>query len=248
VNSLYKYVSSEYIRSTLSENTIYCPTPDKLNDPFDSKLYFTKKPAKKIIKEIESYKMPVFAEAQTVIQTINNINIEKHVLFNDLYKKYGDDFEYFVFRDYGLYAMTTDKNSLLMWSHYGEKHKGFCIEWERKEGGIFSNTETCFPINYSSYLPEYDYEHQSEKEVARVKFGNKSDIWTYEKEWRYITKESNKNIQCDAKLMALYIGCKAELEKTKYTEIIDICKHKNIEIFQARMKDREYKIDFIKVE
>lgn len=74
----------------------------------------------------------------------------------------------------------------LMWAHYANNHKGFCIEYELKESDpqIFNFNR----VNYVSTLPEiYATEllFNPYETVARVVY-SKSIEWSYEKEWRYV--------------------------------------------------------------
>ncbi|WP_214826490.1 DUF2971 domain-containing protein [Chryseobacterium sp. ISL-6] len=49
------------------------------------------------------------------------------------YEKYVEN----VNRNFGIYSLTTKNSNLLMWSHYGNSHKGFCIGF---------NTEKLFKL------------------------------------------------------------------------------------------------------
>jgi len=244
VESLFKYTSLDYGLESIRNNTIYCPTYEKLNDPFDSKILFNTKPRKKVIDYYKENKDAFVAETQTIIITLP----QKEKGINEIIELRPIEKDYLIYSEYGLYSMTTDKYNLLMWSHYADKHKAICIEWERKESNIFSNNMTCFPINYSSYFPEYDIDKQNEIEIAKAKFGNKYDAWSYEKEWRFITKNSNVNIKIDSKILGVYFGCKCTFKSEKIKEIIEICKKMGIKMFKAKMIENEYRIEYDEIE
>lgn len=79
-----------------------------------------------------------------------------------------------------------DNQNSLMWAHYANNHKGFCIEYELDESApeIFNFNK----VNYVSLLPEiYATEllFNPLETVARVVY-SKSIEWSYEKEWRYV--------------------------------------------------------------
>lgn len=79
-----------------------------------------------------------------------------------------------------------DTQNSLMWAHYANNHKGFCIEYELEESDpeIFDFNR----VNYVSSLPEiYATEllFNPYETVARIIY-SKSIEWSYEKEWRYV--------------------------------------------------------------
>ena len=85
------------------------------------------------------------------------------------------------------------KNNNLMWSHYGDAHKGICIGYD------FSNASAevkshLFPVQYSNTR----FSHDNLEGVAAHPFLylRKSSCWRYEKEWRLLyTKSELEDIQ-----------------------------------------------------
>lgn len=96
-------------------------------------------------------------------------------------------------------CFTTNPYSMLMWAHYADYHKGFCIEYEipnycKENAHIFNNL---FPVIYSkertSVLP-YCINALTNKSLSdddlwnMYKYGllTKSLDWKYQDEWRLI--------------------------------------------------------------
>jgi len=86
-------------------------------------------------------------------------------------------------------ALATNPTSVLMWSHYADKHRGFClgIDMEQLEarkdfgqGGKFAG----FPIDYVKEIPKLIPGHMSEKEIVWTNITTKSEDWVYEGEYR----------------------------------------------------------------
>ncbi|MEL7672098.1 hypothetical protein SDC9_67563 [bioreactor metagenome] len=98
----------------------------------------------------------------------------------------------------------TNRNYLL-WSHYGKSHRGFCIEFDFEEciqNSIKNNVHIVnyngkklygFKVDYNSYELEVSFSKSNKIlnlnqsiELVRHKFAD----WEYEKEYRFITEQS----------------------------------------------------------
>ena len=100
-------------------------------------------------------------------------------------------------------------NGLLMWAHYADGHKGFCIAYNEhlldglKEGAI--NEGFC-GVKYSDELPDIptDGDNRAFLNVIRTK----SKIWEYEQEVRMIYSDSGVKQLNNNVVDAIYMGCK----------------------------------------
>lgn len=100
-------------------------------------------------------------------------------------------------------------NGLLMWAHYADGHKGFCIAYNEhlldglKEGAI--NEGFC-GVKYSDELPDIptDGDNRAFLNVIRTK----SKIWEYEQEVRMIYSNSGVKQLGNNVVDAIYMGCK----------------------------------------
>ena len=63
------------------------------------------------------------------------------------------------------------KESILMWSHYADNHKGFCVEYDFKELGISNPfARFIFPVIYTDTIFDMkDYLPDSNKEFDDLK-------------------------------------------------------------------------------
>lgn len=74
-------------------------------------------------------------------------------------------------------------DNALMWAHYADNHKGFCIEYE-----VAIETPGLLEVNYSSKLPAPSVTELlfSPEETLRRILTTKKMEWNYEKEWRLV--------------------------------------------------------------
>lgn len=156
-------------------------------------------------------------------------------------------------------------DSILMWSHYANKHKGACIEYE-------INDKDFFPVVYSQNMPKYQlnktfevmFGHQFiNKEVEdnddRYYFTFeplliKSNVWQYEGEIRcvYSYKKRNPKIyeaqdeKGNAilllkmpKMKRIFLGCNAENDFIQTVKELAY----DVPIVKMKMKENEYGIE-----
>ena len=90
----------------------------------------------------------------------------------------------------GISCFCESENSLLMWAHYADNHRGICVEYNLLETNqqlnftpvsvIYSNTKA----HFNSLNPETSEQDAYELFIQSVT--SKSPEWSYEKEWRII--------------------------------------------------------------
>lgn len=149
-------------------------------------------------------------------------------------------------------------DSILMWGHYGEKHKGVCIEFERPKYNFYDvkyrNKRQNFPLYditciISSYLlnnekiPENNYDLINKGLSSLL---SKAKCWSYEKEVRCIFANNNANFKNDqfykmpTKIKGIYLGCK--ISKENKANILEILKEKDIPVYQFTESKNSYKL------
>lgn len=147
-------------------------------------------------------------------------------------------------------CLATDYKNRLMWSHYSDSHKGFCIEYDfsdavEKEGMI------PFPILYSDKRPLVPCKAIIENTPENIKeateqFMNgllvKDKAWEYENEWRLLCSSSEKFVDMP-KVTAIYLGVSISRENKE--QIMQIAKDQNIPVLQMVIDRGEYDLHAI---
>lgn len=157
-------------------------------------------------------------------------------------------------------------NSILMWSHYGNLHKGVCLEFE-------NDIIPLYIVSYSNEKPKFNIELATKIVIdAKLKhkkpslndnlrdniiylYKTKSKDWEYEKEVRFITNvdEVKKGLSifayqnafdgkyyCNCKVKKIYIGVKANGEQLN--TLIQMALNRNIPIVYMKEDEKEYSI------
>jgi hypothetical protein len=175
-----------------------------------------------------------------------------------------DDFTSFV----KIAALTANNvNSMPMWAHYSNNHRGFCLSYDMKDKRNVQLSGCTFPVQYISkridvtdimdnqvrtMIAEMEKQVAEGKKVIRFDdlslifmgsfFCNiKHETWSYEKEYRCIAGATAKGMQLfPASLKEIYIGMNCS--QTYVDKLIRIANKLQIPAFRTVFN--EYDTDF----
>ena len=255
---IYKYrnYTSENHQNLLFKNELFFSSPKEFNDPLDCRI-----PVKMDLldssEKIEEFANIILEKSLKLIKE-NNQNPEelKRDFINRLktnLKGEQDFFNkvHFHFIDFrtGVISFSKEWNSTLMWSHYGDYHKGICYGLDANSLKNSGGYEFGGLIDYPIKFPEINPLKINDDETIYIQLGNKSKEWEYEKEYRII-KFFNNPIEPSDPLRKFYfkdggikeiiLGTNFPDEKVK--EIQEISLKKNIQLFKAIKKDWDFDI------
>lgn len=221
---------------------------------------------KKLMKKVPFYEpMKFFDRLLNLIKMINptiynefSDTVEKgKTKFNDEISKVVNEIK----KSLLVCCYSKRNDSILMWSHYAESHKGICIEFNPYDDNDFkevsySKKRIKFDMkNITSIVLAYDYlgEKVNPKNKIVMKsimksFLTKSEDWKYEEEVRSIystndnsgrvTFENNKYLVNPGDIVAIYVGCKMSKEnENKVRELA-----KTIPVYRMVESETEYKV------
>ena len=153
-------------------------------------------------------------------------------------------------------CFTIDKDNLLMWSHYANKHTGCCITFNLKV--LYSSllikydNVRCLRVAYSKDFPAINY-YKCPKRAATSWCILKSEDWKYEKEIRILVDTNNsiegtdslplpKNVFC-----SIYLG--AKISSDDKDKIIQVCRdnYGEIEIYQMNLKAGRFELEPVRI-
>jgi len=102
-------------------------------------------------------------------------------------------------------------DSFLMWSHYADRHRGFCIEFDTSKKPFSSAWEMGYEDDYPSidFSPLMNNDELSDEET-RKSLKTKSKHWEREAEWRIIAQEEGFEEYNATQLTAIYFGVRME--------------------------------------
>ncbi|EXM41028.1 hypothetical protein RASY3_02885 [Ruminococcus albus SY3] len=110
-------------------------------------------------------------------------------------------------QQYKILSLTENCFSPSMWAHYTSEYNGICIGYWRKES--FSSARKLTYINEAVHAKTANYmgfvdEDNLDQEVYESFFYKHSD-WSYEKEWRIVSKQDDKFLNYSSNDLACII-------------------------------------------
>ncbi len=158
-------------------------------------------------------------------------------------------------------------DSPLMWSHYANKHYGFCLEYDFTYSYIKNYPDLqmaqimLLPVIYSDKRPllskiltnpkvllEYNKTKKVPVEFLKsIVYGLlfKSTDWSYEKEWRIIGINMARPFMKLPPARKLFLG--ANIEKGTKERLIEIATKKHIPVYQMFLSPDRYKFEYYKI-
>lgn len=145
--------------------------------------------------------------------------------------------------------------SILMWSHYANCHKGFCIEYEippyseanellyhNLHPVIYSDTRISVLEQYLKYLKTPKLSVDILWDIYKYGLLMKSMDWKYQNEWRLVLPDNmiSNNICKFFKIKKVYLGnkmCKAD----RWT-LIEICNKQQIPYIGVNIAQEKYEM------
>lgn len=279
---IYKYRKDDeagYARKNLTSNTIWLATPDTYNDPYDCFLQFSAPNMAAAFETglidafISVYQLDISGDnvakakqspnpLQTFLRNITTVgkagaNPKQMAEFISKqipgYINSTKEFLQGLRTIAQVCSFSAIHDSILMWSHYADNHKGFCVEYDLGKfdpGDGFP--KNLYPVVYSNELG--DMTPWAEKLVS----GKAGDLvtgslllgviqkftgWEYEQEWRYIRFQEPSNQDRNRSMplpSRVFLGAKAQRSTTE--AIVAICEEKNIPVWQMRMSSDRYEL------
>jgi len=263
---LYQYRKiDKYTIKTLLNNELYFSFPSEFNDPFDC-LGYTNCPKDK--KSIEAFLNRMKNSDRMSEKQINEIKemFEKVNYNSEIVKQYFPSESNDIFRNKMIVKCFTSKNdSILMWSHYAQNHKGICLGLEVSQYSqdpslylleldkinIYNGKPTKFlPIDKISYpvsdeIPEFN-PFETVKQINYLTTKHKD--WQYEQEYRCIMPYESLNTQYvnfkKENLKEIIFGIESSSKDIENIKQILDTYYPNIDCLKAKRVIGKYEIAF----
>lgn len=139
-------------------------------------------------------------------------------------------------------CLCTNYKNRLMWSHYADSHRGFCIEYDYNSLTEDEMASLPLPIVYTKERPLLTWkaaldntpENISEA-TAQITLGllTKDNEWKYENEWRILVSSKGSTEFKMPKISCIYLG--VAISDENKAKILEIAKRKNILVKQMKI-------------
>jgi len=251
----------------INDEKIWIARPDSFNDPYE--VYFKgdfQKPffeylLKKIpqikniipatiLDEIRAGDRPGEKILQYLLAKSGNFSKEMlEVIQNNFRNANFDSNRKFMNDTIKISCFSERNDSIPMWAHYADQHKGFCIEYE-----IHSQAKQLiyllFPVVYTDKIADVTKE-LSESVIGITGWGIKPAIiksqdWSYEKEWRIIQTTPPdppyKGVHLNIfPIKGIYLG--TDIKDEHKNKLVEIANLKNIPVYKMQMSETQFSFE-----
>jgi hypothetical protein len=165
----------------------------------------------------------------------------------------------------GIISLSARCDSLLMWSHYADSHRGFCLGFDRE--AIVSRA-VCRPVSYCADLPctvlhdinvtrVFSLDHRRNKHgplIAAVPIDDpallnviysKSQDWAYEQEWRILLLSGGNEIAYPTELREVVFGLRCSRQTRRaIVKVVQQSGATSVRFLQAVRVDSKFALAF----
>jgi DUF2971 family protein len=238
---VYKYCSmNKFLKNLLVDNSMFFNNPYNFNDPFDCNLVINNEVKKEDIKSY--YDSNRWSGKKKDDPLIKDIFDSKFTNIPAFEKRFRQEYNAAI-GAIGISCFCQDKQNLLLWAHYADKHTGVCLAFDTSADTEFFSLLK--KVKYADRYPVFQY-IENKNMVLENLLLKKSRQWKYEQEIRLIKPKSCSVVPFAPKaLKAIYFGMRVEDAFVKYFDKLLIPdKYGHVEFYTTKQKDRLFDLDF----
>ena len=289
-DKLYKYVSAEGAGHILRDGKLRCSSPVLFNDPFDGQIEAAREFSKQQVDDYVAKRVMAFAVAGSQIppeasevfkyryeqfkQQLATGKSSEDALKEDAWSRRltealaepsqpRDPIKWSkIQRDFRVCTFSETPESISMWSHYADHHRGACLEFSARPDGL---VKCARKVSYIRDLPKFasleewgdfllglgelDWSRLVEEYLLR-----KNPEWAYEREWRILfPKPSSDDLHyyrpfSEAELTAVYLGIRMRDVDRFVLQSLCAGKYSTAEIKRAARSKKQFCIEFLDLE
>ena len=244
---LYKYEKfSARSLENLKAQSIYFGSPSGFNDPYDCAfLPNIRIPSD---EEVETIRQRYLRDSETpaLVRTqFGTASVEelRQLLLHSGRTALDQAVKNFMAKR-GVSCFSGHHDDLLMWSHYGGRYKGFCLEFD----SAMANFEKIMEVTYSAELPSIDLlpllASDNYEQVLSL-FSTKAEAWRYEAEWRAVHTQAGTLYRYPAEcLTGVYFGPEVSEDALEIVCLILQGQNKTVRFWRGRRSATRFKVDF----
>jgi hypothetical protein len=250
IEYLYKYrpIDPEgHTKEIFTHSKLYFNRPLGFNDPFDCRPKFSFVASEDKIKKflygwltrLEPH-LVSRQQKRAKLREVMKLKFYKDPdILNSIEKKFVDE----DINTLGVCCFSEIPDSILMWSHYSDKHTGICLQFEATSQTTFfcKSQKVTYQKEYPIVNPFIDH---PDKQVENALL-TKAPHWEYEAEWRIILFENGPGTHTfpPEHLKGVILGANISPENIEYVASWAKERNRPIQIYKANLKKAKYGLD-----
>jgi hypothetical protein len=244
---LYKYEAfSLQSLENLKNQVIYFGSPKNFNDPYDCALCPSiAEPSDEDVERIRAHYLAQAETPEALRRKFQRATVSAlRVIFLRSGQSALDEHVQKFLSQNGVSCFAERPNNLLMWSHYAEHHKGFCLEFR-------TDTETfqkLLPVKYKAQMPSFDLVPMlCDNDYGQVLdlFCTKSSDWAYEREWRALHKHAGTAFTYESEaLSGVYFGTEVSPSMIEVIALVLAGQNEKVKLWKGTRSRTKFAVDF----
>lgn len=211
---LYKYYAyNQYLLEMFLSKKAWYAKPEAFNDPFDCHLNFDENiPANKYEKCLR-WQLKREGRSKLQIEKDLKLLISPDGKVHDDAKRVIDEISvstHKVIKNIGVFCLSEKNDSVTMWAHYADNHKGIC------GGFLISKEKAPIEVTYVPEAPRVNFsdlfDDESDENGYKWIFSKHHD-WKDEKEWRIVVPQGNQLWPIPGKINNVIFGLRMDNSK-----------------------------------
>ena len=138
-------------------------------------------------------------------------------------------------------CFTAIPNNILMWAHYADSFKGFCLGFSGKDDETDLGKLGIYKVNYQQKYCEKDFAKIWHKDGLANIIWTKYKAWEYETEYRLVMLQENQLVDYPGTLNRIIFGFRASNEDIRLVRSI-LQEKSNIEYCKIVQHDDRYEL------
>lgn len=244
---LYKYESvTTRTLQNIKGQILYFGSPLSFNDPYDCAL--TPNIKSPTDEETEAVRAAYLSQERITDQARREFKTKttqelREILLRAAHGAIKQATDAFL-QNRGVTCFSEKNDDLLMWSHYGGRYRGICLEFDTKIEP-FSKVK---PVKYLSTLPQLDVAsillNKDFDHVVEL-FCTKSKPWCYENEWRALHNVAGTQYVYPVEaLKGIYFGPDIDKESLEIVCLVLAGQNENVRLYQGSRSTTEFRVLF----
>lgn len=244
---LYKYEPfSVRALQNLKDQIIYFGSPRNFNDPYDCALTPRfKNPSASELEKIRQYNLSKPALNEKLRKKFKDASIEelRRIFLKTGNRVLNEKINDFL-KNQGVSCFSERVDSLLMWSHYADSCKGFCLEFDTS-AELFGKFRK---VQYAQEMPEFDIVPMlcdDDFDPITKLYCTKAIDWAYEHEWRGIHYEAGTPFGYESTtLTGIFLGPDMPETATEIVALIIAGQNEHAQLWKGTRSTTTFSVEF----
>lgn len=238
---LYKYRSlsnegeRDRVRKTIESNSIYFPSPNQFNDPYDGAVPLSLEGTD---NEWRKYILRNMKSRMSNLSPAKRLEKANRIIRSGAVEKLDPAISTRTVKHIGVYCLSAVNNDILMWSHYADSHRGICLGFRAAPTDLFFRRSQ--KVKYSEQYP-ITRVFDSDELRMQTAILTKSNHWEYEQEYRIIEPQGSGEYSFPGDLLvSIILGCNISKQNERNVKDWVQARSPPPMLLRATKRSREY--------